>query len=204
VSLRKRGRGGRREPPAPTRGGKKIMSEADAWDRAARGGRAKSVTDAQRARDMVRAHGGRGAAERLGVTTRTIRRWTKGQNRPSKGNLGKLRDAHDTREVRAATVPSRRRSRFARTGSGVTMTGRIGPASHEGAYLRIRTISTELPPASMERIMGAFVDAGPDAAHQALAEEMREHYADVGIWQIEQLTEFRFGNPRSTFNEFDE
>jgi len=32
---------------------------------------------------------------------------------------------------------------------------------------------------------------------------MREHYADVGIWQISELTDFRLDNPRSTFDEFN-
>lgn len=184
---------GRRRPPPPR------MPEAT--DRAVRGPRTpKTLTDYRRAKDLIKTHGLRGAAERLGVTGRTLRGWSN-PNRskrttPSKANRAKLGAEHDTADVRRATAPKRRMDRFRRNGMRISFTGLAGPRAEGKDYVRRRTIQANLPPDAAAAIMNAYIEGGPAAAQQAFRDAMREHYHDAD-WSFREPEEFRFDDPES-------
>jgi riboflavin biosynthesis pyrimidine reductase len=171
----------------------------EATDRAVRGPRApRTVTDYRRARDVIKTYGEEGAAERLGVSRRTLRAWAN-PNRarrttPSRANRARLAAEHDTPEVRRATAPKRRMDRFRRNGMRVAFTGIAGPRAEGKDYVRLRTITTNLPPDAAAAIMDAYLEGGGEAAQAAFREAMREHYHEAD-WIFREPSEFRFDDP---------
>lgn len=208
------------------RGKQKVMGTEGAWYRAMTGNRSKEVTDQRRVKDLVKAHtprvskrregaprnaaearrqGERAAAERLGVSVRTLQSWSNKKRAPNKANLAKVRDAHNTREVRAATTPKRRRNRFA-GGLKVNVTANQGP--NDRTYYRVRNIADTFDPDAAERIMDAFVEGGPEQAQRQLLEEINaaEGYAgSEGLdWGMEDITKFEFKESNTETDSFDE
>lgn len=190
---------------------KKRMSKADAIFKALTGRKAKETTWSHQVADLVKAFGKDGAKERLGVSDSTWRRWTSGRGAPSKGNAAKLGEAWNTREVRAAAIPKRRANKAARNGFAVKLTGTLGPTADPG-YARTRSLAAQFPAEVAQEIMDAFIEGGPDAAHEAIQEALMEHYyggdPDAGAI-LEDLTGIQFSARDgeaggSFFDDFDE
>lgn len=187
------------------------MSNDDAWHKAMGNTRSQSVTWYQRAKDIVKTHGVRGAAEQLGVTARTVKSWvhrdrTK-RTTPSKANQSRVQDAHQTPEVRRAIAP-RRTARLSQNGMRVTMAGNIRPASSGSEYERFRQISFSLPSDAAAHVMDAFTEGGPEAAKQALQDEMQAGAyrlnGNPDAMEFNDLEELRFSDRSAFDTDMDE
>lgn len=172
------------------------MGMDEAINKAVRGQRTpRTTTTYRQIKDLIKTYGDRSAADRLGVSTRTLRTWVHAdrskRRTPSKANRGKIGTEHDTREVRRATAPRRRLNRLGKKGIKVNFTGQAGPVAMGKDYRRLRKITADLPPDAAEAIMNAYVEDGSAAAEEAFREAMREHYHDAD-WQFSDPQDFRF------------
>lgn len=172
------------------------MSMGEAITKAVRGQRTpRTTTTYRQIKDLIKTYGDRAAADRLGVTSRTIRAWghpdRSKRRTPSKANRGKIGTEHNTRTVRRATAPRRRLNRLGKKGIKVNFTGQAGPVPMGKDYRRLRKITADLPPDAAEAIMNAYVEDGPAGAEEAFREAMREHYHDAD-WQFSDPQDFRF------------
>ncbi|OLL69921.1 hypothetical protein Ae168Ps1_6337c [Pseudonocardia sp. Ae168_Ps1] len=178
------------------RGRGRSMDMGEAITKAVRGQRTpRTTTTYRQIKDLIKTYGDRDAADRLGVSARTLRTWVhpdrSKRRAPSKANRGKIGTEHGTREVRRATAPRRRLNRLGKKGIKVNFTGQAGPTPMGKDYRRLRKITADLPPDAAEAIMNAYVEDGPAGAEAAFREAMREHYHDAD-WQFSDPQEFRF------------
>ncbi|MFR9806450.1 hypothetical protein ACL02T_29800 [Pseudonocardia sp. RS010] len=174
------------------------MDMSEAITKAVRGQRTpRTVTTYRQVKDLIKTYGDRGAAERLGVSPRTLRTWVhpdrSKRRSPSKANRGRIGAEHDSRDVRRATAPRRRMNRLGRKGIRVKFTGNAGPVAMGKDYRRLRSITADLPPEAAEAIMNAYVEDGTAGAEAAFRDAMREHYHDAD-WQFSDPQEFQFGD----------
>ncbi|WP_214369774.1 hypothetical protein [Pseudonocardia sp. H11422] len=174
------------------------MDMGEAINKAVLGQRTpRTVTPYRQIKDLIKAYGDKGAAERLGVAARTLRTWVhpdrSKRRSPSKANRGKIVAEYNTRDVRRATAPRRRMTRLVRKGIRVNFTGQAGPVAAGKDYRRLRSITADLPPEAAAAIMDAFVEGGSAAAEAAFRDAMREHYHDAD-WQFSEPQEFRFSD----------
>jgi hypothetical protein len=135
---------------------------------------------ADQTRRLEAAHGRQGAAERLGVSERTLRRYRAGGT-PSKANAARL--AEETRsspEVRRQALGERRESRMRSKGAYVRMAGQIG-AGGDPRYRRRRVIGATSPihlsGEQMDAILDAYAEGDDLAAAEFLRQALDEEYA---------------------------
>lgn len=137
---------------------------------------------ADQARRLEAAHGRRGAAERLGVSERTLRRWKAG-GRPSRAHAARLSEETRTSpEVRRQALGTGRESRMRNRGAYVRMAGQIG-AGGDVRYRRRRMIGgagtpIHLSGEAMAGILDAYAAGDDEAAAEALREAMDDEYAE--------------------------
>jgi hypothetical protein len=135
---------------------------------------------AEQTRRLESALGRQGAAERLGISERTLRRYKAG-GRPTKANAARLEEVTRTApEVRRQALGQRRESRMRSKGTYVRMAGQIG-AGGDPRYRRRREIGATSPVHLSGEQMAAIIDAykaGDDeGAAEALREALGEEYA---------------------------
>jgi hypothetical protein len=156
-------------------------------------------TTADQARRLEAALGQRGAAERLGVSERTLRRYKSG-GKPSKANRARLDEMTRTApEVRRAAVSQRREARLRNRGAYVRMSARIG-VGDERKYRRRRTIGETSPIHLSGEQMSGIIDAYEQGDDAAALDQLREALDDEYIRDINfddvELLEFLRDNPR--------
>lgn len=174
-------------PPvqAPKRylGGKLVMSNADAFEKAVRGsGAAKTLTWYQQCKDLLKAEGGNVDAvmRKLGIKSKgTWRKWThpdpKKRATPGAAMRAKIKEIRNSADVRKGFLPKRRMERFKKNGMKVSMHGRIA-ANADPRYERVRAAEVLLPPDAAERVIDALIEGGPEMAEEQFKAEMQLHY----------------------------
>jgi len=125
---------------------------------------------------MVRELGGtRGAAEALGVTQRTVQRWTTstaGQRRkPSTTTVGKL----STATRRKIAGPDRLR-RLRGQGSNTVNKGEMGMEANKKSYMRDRRVTHELTPQRMQAVTTALIRGDTAKAAKSYATAFDHNY----------------------------
>lgn len=132
-------------------------------------------------REMKRELGTKGAAERLGVSARTVQRWTTTtgtQRRAIKGaNAAKVREGYGrSPEVRKAATSRLRAARMRNKGATVRVKGQIGPVIGGKDYRRPREITTQLSGDAMDRVIGAWMSGDDSAARAELERALDQEY----------------------------
>jgi transposase-like protein len=127
-------------------------------------------------------------AQTLGVTPRTVERWTTttgGQRRdPAKSKAAeRLTElgAKDPR-VRERALSRYRKSRQRNRGGRVKINGRQGPAPAGKNYLRKRLIVHEIDGYAMDKVMQAWSAGDDDAAADAIREALEEQGYPDWAW----------------------
>jgi hypothetical protein len=133
------------------------------------------------ARELKRELGTKGAAERLGVTPRTVQRWTTTtgtQRRAIKGPAAaKVRQSYaKSPEVRKASTSRLRAARIRNKGATVRVKGQIGPVIGGKDYRRPREITTQLSGEAMDRVLDAWMRGDDKGARAALERGLDEEY----------------------------
>lgn len=151
--------------------------------------RSEGKTHGAWARDAVKNLGGAGRgggvrklAERMGVAPSTVRKWMRSTSRTGKGiseeNKSKLKQAQ-----RAARITPGRAARFrgsmkkgadGSAGGGLVITGII--VVSEDVRERTIHLGHYLPPAAADKVIGALINGGLDAAAQVLSGLIGQHY----------------------------
>ncbi|MBS4730634.1 hypothetical protein MSM1_20705 [Mycobacterium sp. SM1] len=162
-------------------------------------------------RGMLQAAFGRGprggavnakaAAQSLGVSQVTVRRWAAGTQKPSPGRLAAIRAAArrvttTKRGRRAATSDFRsspQGSQALRTGSKIWISGEQGVGGYDQGYARDRRVATDISPDELEEMLRAYEDGGDSG----LRDWMREFFDDkyVAGWDFVTIDDFGIGTP---------
>lgn len=149
----------------------------------------------------------REAAQRLGVSQRTVQRWLHDNRMPAGDTHTKLtrmvrRQAQKDAVRRAVATSPTRNAAYQERGASVTISGWQGPdasrrSGESGArrtdYFRDRLATVTIPPAAYERLFDVYAEQGADGVRDHLLPYFDEQYA--GSWQIDTIDEFRFGDP---------
>jgi Homeodomain-like domain len=121
-------------------------------------------------------------ASRLGVSTRTVQRWTtttgRERSRPRRANLDRLRSVYRrSPEVRRADISPRRAGRLRSAGARVHAVGVMGPRVAGREYRRYRDLTTDvLSPEALAPVLDAW-ERGDDAgAREALEAALDREY----------------------------
>ncbi|ORX21147.1 helix-turn-helix domain-containing protein [Mycobacterium xenopi] len=143
----------------------------------------------------------RAAAEKLGVSPGTVRRWAAGTQKPSPGRLAAIRAAArrvttTKRGRRAATADFRaspQGSQALRTGSKIWVSGEQGVGGYDKGYARDRRVATDISPEELEAMLRAYEDGGDSG----LRDWMREFFDDkyVADWDFVTIDDFGIGTP---------
>lgn len=128
-------------------------------------------------------------AEQLGVSVRTVERWmTAGAERRnptrSKHAAGLTALARNHSKVRQQARSGRRAARMRNKGARVRIKGSQGPRVGKSWRVRHRTVTEEIDPYSMEKILDAWDQGDDDAALQALQDALEDHGYPPG-WEWE-------------------
>jgi DNA-binding transcriptional regulator YdaS (Cro superfamily) len=165
------------------------------------------VAEGASARGMLQAAYGRGprggavnaraAAQDLGVSPGTVRRWAAGTQRPSPGHLKALRSAArravtTKRGRRAATADFRasvRGRRALRVGDKLGVSGTQGPRD----YPRDRQVSVDIDPEQIEDMLRAYEEGGDRGLHDWMADFLDNNY--VAGWEFLTIDDLGIGQP---------
>ncbi|WP_426990755.1 helix-turn-helix domain-containing protein [Pseudarthrobacter sp. Y6] len=136
----------------------------------------------------------RRAAERLGVSQRTVQRWAKGEQKPKADNLATLnkraRQAATTKAGRAAAVKSQAQGKLARQGAKITIRGHQGVPgnnAHGDTYTRFRSATMKMTPEQMQDLYIAYAEHGDTGLHDFLEQQYSENYG-AGQWNMDFIS----------------
>ena len=143
----------------------------------------------------------RAAAESLGVSPGTVRRWAAGTQQPSPGRLAAIRAAArrttTTKRGRRATTADFRASaqgrQALRIGSKIWISGEQGVGGYDQGYARDRRVATDIDPEEIEALLRAYEDGGD----RGLRDWMKEFFDDkyVAGWDFVTIDDFGIGTP---------
>lgn len=142
------------------------------------------------------------AAEALGVSPGTVRRWANGSQQPSPGHLTVLktaaRQAASTKAGRRAATEIFRNSKRGRKaladGARIHTSGYQGPANY--AWERDRDVTTDpLTAAEIEGLLRAYEDGGDKGLLDFLTEILDTRYLGAE-WEFGTLSDFHIGDRR--------
>lgn len=158
--------------------GEEVMSDADAMTKLVTGRRNKHNTWKHQLRDLIKTHGSEEARQRVGVSKSTWWAWNTGRRNPNRGNQTNIVGQWNTREVRAAIIPTSRRRRASADGFVFTLKGNVGFIDPE--YRSIRTLAgKQLSPEAADDVMDAWITGGPDAAKAQFQRALAREYFEV-------------------------
>ncbi|AGB27338.1 hypothetical protein QRB38_13340 [Mycobacterium avium subsp. hominissuis] len=168
-------------------------------------------TEGRSTRGMLQAVFGRGprggavdaraAAQSLGVSPGTVRRWAAGTQQPSPDRLSAIR-----RAARKATTTKRGRrsatenfrastqgSQALRGGSKIWVSGEQGVGGYDQGYARDRRVATDISPSEIEAMLRAYEDGGDDGLRDWLTGFFDDKY--VAGWDFVTIEDFGIGTP---------
>lgn len=140
----------------------------------------------------------REAAQRLGVSQRTVQRWLKSTHAPApdhfKALQTKSRQAVTTkrgraRAIRRATTGINAEAR--QKGASVRIAGNQGPAGGDASYARDRVTARNLSPEEYEDLLNAYAEGGDAAALEYMQSVWNEKYVDG--WAFNSVHDMRLG-----------
>jgi transcriptional regulator with XRE-family HTH domain len=143
----------------------------------------------------------RAAAQQLGVSPLTVRRWAAGTQKPSVGRLAAIRAAArrvttTKRGRRLATADFRvsaQGSEALRSGSKIWISGEQGVGGYDQGYARDRRVATDLSPEELEALLRAYEDGGDSGARDWMREFFDDKY--VAGWDFVTIDDFGIGIP---------
>ena len=142
----------------------------------------------------------RAAAQSLGVSPGTVRRWASGVQKPTAGRLQSIRQAArrvttTKRGRRAATADFRasaRGSQALKVGTKIWVSGVQG-VNADPEYVRDRLCAEKIEPNQIEDLLRAYEDGGDPGLRDALRDFYDENY--VADWDFLTIDDFGFGTP---------
>ena len=175
------------------------------------GRREADSTEGASVRGMLQAVFGRGprggavdaraAAQSLGVSPGTVRRWAAGTQQPTPGRLAAIRRAarrvtNTKRGRRSATADFRtsaQGNQALRGGSKIWVSGEQGVGGYEQGYARDRRVATDISPSEIEAMLRAYEDGG----NSGLRDWMKQFFDDkyVAGWDFVTIDDFGIGTP---------
>lgn len=143
----------------------------------------------------------RAAAQSLGVSAGTVRRWAAGTQQPSPGRLATIRQAArrvttTKRGRQSATADFRRGaqgSQALRGGSKIWVSGEQGVGGYEQGYARDRRVATDISPSEIEAMLRAYEDGGDGALRDWMRGFFDDKYVDG--WDFVTIDDFGIGTP---------
>ncbi|UJL32221.1 hypothetical protein HZU38_30195 (plasmid) [Mycolicibacterium vanbaalenii] len=143
----------------------------------------------------------RAAAQSLGVSPGTVRRWAAGTQQPSSGRLAAIRQAarrvtSTKRGRRGATADFRssaQGSQALRGGSKIWVSGVQGVGGYEKDYSRDRRVATNIAPSEIEAMLRAYEDGGDSGLRDWMREFFDDKYVDQ--WDFVTIDDFGIGTP---------
>lgn len=143
----------------------------------------------------------RAAAESLGVSPGTVRRWAAGTQQPTPGRLAAIRAAarrvsSTKRGRRAATAgfrSSTQGSQALRTGSKIWVSGEQGVGGYDQGYARDRRVATDIDPDEIEALLRAYEEGGDRALRDWIKQFFDDKY--VAGWDFVTIDDFGIGTP---------
>lgn len=192
---------------------KETVKMGNAFYRGISGQREADVAERASAKGMLQAVYGQGvrgaavnakaAAEDLGVSPETVRRWARGSQQPSADHLKALqtaaRKASSTKAGRRAATDRFRSSERGRKaladGARVHISGYQGPENY--AWERDRDVSSDpLTAAEIEALLRAYEDGGDKGLLNYLTGIMDPRYMHGGPWEFGTISDFQIGDRR--------
>ncbi len=143
----------------------------------------------------------RAAAQSLGVSTGTVRRWAAGTQQPSPSRLATIRQAAKRvtttkRGRQSATADFRlgaQGSQALRGGSKIWVSGEQGVGGYEQGYARDRRVATDISPSEIEAMLRAYEDGGDSALRNWMRGFFDDKYVDG--WDFVTIEDFGIGTP---------
>lgn len=186
---------------------------SNAFYRGISGRRDADVAERTSTKGMLQAAYGKGprggavnakaAAEGLGVSAGTVRRWARGSQQPSPEHLKSLqtaaRKSTSTKAGRRAATDSFRSSEQGRkalaAGARIHISGYQGPENY--AWERDRDTTTDpLSAAEIEALLRAYEEEGDKGLRDYLTDIMNPRYLKGGPWEFGTISDFRIGDMR--------
>ncbi|MEN4397336.1 helix-turn-helix transcriptional regulator [Mycolicibacterium conceptionense] len=143
------------------------------------------------------------AAEALGVSAATVRRWANGSQQPSPDHLKAIktaaRQAASTKAGRRAATEIFRNSDRGRKalahGARIHISGYQGPENY--AWERDRDVSSDpLTPTEIEELLRAYENGGDKGLLDYLADIMDPRYMHGSPWEFATISDFWIGDRR--------
>ncbi|MGH9380810.1 MAG: helix-turn-helix domain-containing protein [Thermoanaerobaculia bacterium] len=151
----------------------------------------KPPADEREALDAMRDAGmsTREIAERLGVTPRTVQRWTTTRGSERRRAPRRVVDeaAADSR-VRSKAIPKRRRSRIRNQGATLRISGRQGPPGSPSKYRR--TVKIYLDGDTMDSVLEAWENGNDEAAAEIMSEALDADGYRAWTWEPDCEVDF--------------
>lgn len=143
----------------------------------------------------------RAAAQALGVSPGTVRRWAAGTQKPSPDRLATVRQAarrmtSTKRGRRAATADFRASSagKQALQGAGkIWISGEQGVGGYEQGYARDRRVATDISADEIEAMLRAYEDGGDSGLRTWMTQFFDDKY--VAGWDFVTIDDFGIGTP---------
>lgn len=144
----------------------------------------------------------RAAAQHLGVSVGTVRRWAAGTQKPSPAHLAALQSAArraitTKRGRRAATADFRASAagrQALRVGSKLWVSGEQGVGGYDQGYARDRRVAVDISPDEVEAMLRAY----EQGAERGLREWLTKFFDDkyVAGWGFVTIDDFGIGTPQ--------
>ena len=186
-------------------------AQSNTFYRRISGRREADLAEGANLRGMLQAVFGRGprggavdaraAAQSLGVSPGTVRRWAAGTQKPSPSRMAAIQSAArrtttTKRGRRAATADFRtsaQGSQALRGGSKIWVSGEQGVGGYDQGYARDRRVATDISPDEIEAMLRAYEDGGD----RGLRDWLREFFDDkyVAGWDFVTIDDFGIGTP---------
>ncbi|MGH2602477.1 MAG: helix-turn-helix domain-containing protein [Dehalococcoidia bacterium] len=151
----------------------------------------KPPADEREALDAMRDAGmsTREIAERLGVTPRTVQRWTTTRGAERRRPPRRVVDeAAAEPRVRSKAIPKRRRSRIRNQGAKLRISGRQGPPGSPSKYRR--TVSIYLDGDTMDRVLEAWENGNDEVAAEIMSEALDDEGYPAWTWDPDSEVDF--------------
>jgi len=170
------------------------------------------ITGTGSLRGMLQAVFGRGprgaavnartAAQALGVSPGTVRRWSAGTQQPSPDHLTAIRTAArraaGTRVGRRGATADFRSSaqgrQALRGGSKIWVSGEQGVGGYEQGYARDRRVTTDITAEEIDAMLQAYEDGGVDGLIDWMQNFFDQKY--VAGWDFVTIDDFGIGTPQ--------
>jgi hypothetical protein len=143
----------------------------------------------------------RAAAQSLGVSLGTVRRWAAGTQKPTPGRLTTIRAAArrvttTQRGRRTATTDFRastQGSQALQFGSKIWVSGQQGVGGYDQGYARDRRVATDITAEQIEALLRAYEEGGDRGLRDWLRKFFDDQY--VAGWDFVTIDDFGIGTP---------